>query len=513
MTPVLLDAFLAILRAWIPAFVQSRSGERAVEQAVGALLALGRRTLSRSLWALGRHDRDWSADYKLHSRACWKTQDLFLPVLQQAARLWDDSLLVVAMDDTRIRKTGRKILTAFYQRDPLSPKFRFNLMWGLRFLHFSLLVPLYRSNAEVPPRSLPVRFLEVPAIKKPGKKASAAEIEAHRQAVKEHNLSRSSVALLQELRQAADTADLRSRTILAVGDGGFCNRTLFRQPLDRIEIVARARRDCRLCRAAEPGGRRFYSTEQFTPDQIRQGEPVPWQQARIFHGGQWRDLRYKEVVPVYWRCGGAKRPLRLLVVAPVPYSSGKGKRKYYGQPLFCSPLTCIVPLPLCCKPTSIAGRSRSTTARSKIPSGSDKPSCAAADPSRANPPCWWPPTAPCSWLASRCSATHVRIPSPRCPNGVATLAAPLASIWLLSFARRPSPSLVHPLLAAASTARNWFWQPALEAHESRRSICLPLPSNRQRLPPSPTTPLLNCSGWSSETARSTATSACHRRSI
>lgn len=334
MPPVLLNAFLAILRAWIPAFVQSRSGERAVEQAVGALLALGRRTLSRSLWALGRQDRDWSADYKLHSRACWKTQDLFLPVLPQAARLWDDSLLVVAMDDTRIRKTGRKILTAFYQRDPLSPKFRFNLMWGLRFLHFSLLVPLYRSNAEVPPRSLPVRFLEVPAIKKPGKKASAAEIEAHRQAVKEHNLSRSSVALLQELRQAADTADLRSRTILAVGDGGFCNRTLFRQPLDRIEIVARARRDCRLCRAAEPGGRRFYSTEQFTPDQIRQGEPVPWQQARIFHGGQWRDLRYKEVVPVYWRCGGAKRPLRLLVVAPVPYSSGKGKRKYYGQPAF-----------------------------------------------------------------------------------------------------------------------------------------------------------------------------------
>jgi hypothetical protein len=26
--------------------------------------------------------------------------------------------------------------------------------------------------------------------------------------------------------------------------------------------------------------------------------------------------------------------LRLLVVAPVPYSSGKGKRKYYGEPAF-----------------------------------------------------------------------------------------------------------------------------------------------------------------------------------
>ena len=330
----LLDAFLEILRAWTPAFAQSRSAERAVNQALGALLALGRRTLSRSLWALGRQHQDWSADYKLHSRAKWKTQDLFHPILQQAARFCDDSLLVVAMDDTRIRKTGRKILTAFYQRDPLSPKFRFNLMWGLRFLHFSLLVPVYRSHAEVPPRSLPVRFLEVPALKKPGKKASAEEIQAHQQAVKQHNLSRSSVALLQDLRASADAAGLRSRTILAVGDAGFCNRTLFRQPLDRIQILARTRRDCRLCHAAAPGGLRFYSAELFTPDQIRQREAVPWQHTRIFHGGQWRDVRYKEISSIYWRSGGAKRPLRLLVVAPVPYPSGKGKRKYYRDPAF-----------------------------------------------------------------------------------------------------------------------------------------------------------------------------------
>jgi DDE family transposase len=329
----LLDALLEILRAWTLAFAQSRSGERAVDQALGSLLALGRRTLSRSLWALGRQHQDWSADYKLHSRANWNSQNLFQPVLQHAAGLCD-SLLVVAMDETRIRKTGRKILTASYQRDPLSPKFRFNLMWGLRFLHFSLLVPLYRSNPQVPPRSLPVRFLEVPAVKKPGKRASADEIQAYRQAVKVHNLSCRSVALLQDLRLSADAAGLCFRIILAVGDGSFCNRTLFREPLDRIEILARARRDCRLCFAAAPGGLRFYSAEQFTPDQIRQRESVPWHQAQIFHGGQWRGIRYKEVASVYWRSGGAKRPLRLLVVAPVPYDSGKGKRKYYGEPAF-----------------------------------------------------------------------------------------------------------------------------------------------------------------------------------
>ena len=321
------------MRDWSTAFAQSRSAERAIEQALGSLLALGRRTLSRSLWALGRQHQDWSAAYKLHSRARWQAQDLFQPILQRAASLCDDSCLVVAMDDTRIRKTGRKILSAFYQRDPQSPKFRFNLMWGLRFLHVSLLVPLYRSHA-IPPRSLPVRFLEVPAIKKPGRKATPLEIEAYQQAVKEFNLSRCTVTTLQQLRQSADAVHLASRTILAVGDGGFCNRTLFRPSLDRIEILARTRRDCRLCPADTSGGRRFYSVETFTPEQIRQRESEPWRQARIFHGGQWREVRYKEIFPIYWRVGAAKRPLRLFVVAPIPYDSGKGKRKYYRDPAF-----------------------------------------------------------------------------------------------------------------------------------------------------------------------------------
>jgi len=79
MQPLLLNALLTILRAWAPAFSQTRSAQRAVDQALGSLLSLGRRTLSRALLALGRQDQDWSADYKLHSRANWKAQELFQP--------------------------------------------------------------------------------------------------------------------------------------------------------------------------------------------------------------------------------------------------------------------------------------------------------------------------------------------------------------------------------------------------------------------------------------------------
>jgi hypothetical protein len=48
----------------------------------------------------------------------------------------------VAVDDTRLRKTGRAIPQARYHRDPLSPPFHVNLLRGLRFLQASLLLPL-----------------------------------------------------------------------------------------------------------------------------------------------------------------------------------------------------------------------------------------------------------------------------------------------------------------------------------------------------------------------------------
>ena len=66
---MLLSAFIAILQDWLPAFPQQRSGRRAITQALGSLLALGRRTLSRALWALGQQHQDWSAHYKLLGRS------------------------------------------------------------------------------------------------------------------------------------------------------------------------------------------------------------------------------------------------------------------------------------------------------------------------------------------------------------------------------------------------------------------------------------------------------------
>ena len=59
-----------------------------------------------------------------------------------------------------------------------------------------------------------------------------------------------------------------------------------------------------------------------------------WKECRIFHGGCFRSVRYKEMTNVYWQGGAKKRPLRLLVVAPVGYRISKKGRKYYRQPAY-----------------------------------------------------------------------------------------------------------------------------------------------------------------------------------
>jgi len=124
----LLAAFLAIVQDWRSVFPQQRTFQRGVRQALGSLVCLGRRCLTRIIWTNGGQNRSWSAEYFLHSRCQWEPQQLFQPILQRALAYCPQRLAGVAIDDTRLRKTGRAIPQAFYQRDPLSPPFHLNLM-------------------------------------------------------------------------------------------------------------------------------------------------------------------------------------------------------------------------------------------------------------------------------------------------------------------------------------------------------------------------------------------------
>jgi len=329
----LLGAFLDITRQWLHAFPQQRSFKRALCQALGGLVCLGRRTISRIIWTNGKQKLGWAPEYFLHSRCRWDPQKLFSPILKRALPWCSGNYIGVAVDDTRLHKTGKMIQQAFYQRDPLSPPFHVNLMLGLRFLQASLLVPLHKCSG-VGTRALPINFQEAPRVKKPSRKSSDEERKQYRIAARQHNLSQQFVAMAHRLRQSLDISGAALKILLLAVDGSFCNRTVFALVLKGVEIIARARKDAVLCFRASDGTRRFYDLHKFTPEQVRKDDSIPWKETKIFYGGKRRRVRYKLLSDLYWQGGARKRTLRLLVVAPTPYRKRKSARLYYRQPAY-----------------------------------------------------------------------------------------------------------------------------------------------------------------------------------
>lgn len=320
-------------QGWRSVFAQKRSRQRAIGHALALPCVMGRRTISRTLCALGRSGQDWSADYKMFSRSQWKAESLFDPVIEDYLVRYPEGPITAAIDDTKLAKTGKHIDTAFWQRDPMSPPFHVNLVYGLRFVQAALLFP-HHQEGDFSARGFPVAFQEAPAIKKPGKRASDQERAIYKQACKQQNLSTQALDTIRSLRQRLDQKGAMGRSLLATLDGSFCNQTFFKAELERTHLVARCRKDSRLCFPAAAGSRRRYDPQIFTPEEVRQEETVPWEQARVYFGGQWRTLRYKEVQGVLWKRGAGVRRLRLIVIAPTPYKLSKHARTSYRDPAY-----------------------------------------------------------------------------------------------------------------------------------------------------------------------------------
>jgi hypothetical protein len=330
----LLQHFRRITGEWAEAFAQPRTALRACALATGLLCGVGRRTITRALGFLAKEQVDWSADYRVFSRSPWQGEDLFDPMMAEAiARHADTGLLVMAWDDTVVSRTGRHVPGTAWRWDPLSPPFHVNFIRGQRYLLGALVLPLYRQDATSSPRTLPVRFVECPGVRKPGRKAEATELAQYREQKKKHTLSACFVTEARQLRRTLDEQGFADRVLHCALDGSYNNKTVWKAGLERTRIIARTRKDAKLCfPSSEPG--RAYARETWTPLSVYEDESRPWSTVRAFFGGQWRDIRFKEVSSVLWRSAGRDKPLRLIVLAPTPYRVSQNARKYYRQESF-----------------------------------------------------------------------------------------------------------------------------------------------------------------------------------
>jgi len=323
----LLEAFIFILQLWRPAFSSIRSFQSAQEYACAIVGAFGlKKTLTNISISTGNLDKKPSAIYKFFSLLKWSPDDLFNPILKESLQYFNKGYIVIGVDDSKFKKTGKKIPHTGWHRDSMSPAFHVNLMWGLRFLQFSLLLPLY-DTFSVPCRAIPIRFVDAPPIKKPGKKATEKEKKNYVQAKMTHNLSSIFVSEAKKIGEYLKSIGKASLRILFVCDGSFCNTICMTMKMKNADILARCRKNAVLCFEAKNEGRRKYSAKKFTPEDIREDKAIVYRTGSFFYGGKRREIRYKEVLNVLWQKVTKMLRLRLIVIAPIPYVKG-GKRNY-----------------------------------------------------------------------------------------------------------------------------------------------------------------------------------------
>lgn len=338
----LLETFIYILGFWRPAFSSIRSFNSASNYACAIIGSFGlKKTLANVAISIGNLDEKPSAIYKFFSLLKWSAEDLFNPIVEQCLPYFKKGYIAIAVDDSKFKKTGKKIPGTGWHRDPMSPKFHVNLIWGLRFLQFSALIPLY-DFGEIPCRAVPVRFIDAPPVKKPGKRASEQEKKDYVQAKMTHSLSTIFVNHARNLREFLNSIGQAALRIIYVCDGSFCNTICMTMQVQGADILARCKKNASLCFAAVDEGRKIYSSKKFTPESVRQNEEIPYKKGEFFYGGQYRGIRYKEVMNVLWQRVTKLLRLRLIVIAPIPYEHGG--RKSYREPGYLLTTDLITPV-------------------------------------------------------------------------------------------------------------------------------------------------------------------------
>ena len=324
-----------MLRAVIP---DRRNFERMRRLAFGLLTTPGRHTITAMIEATGRADRDWSADYRLFSRGDWNPQDLFRSLLPSILALQPNHQdpVIASLDDTHLKKTGRKIPGVSYKRDPMSPPFHVNLIRAQRFVHATLVVPFHPGASGC--RAIPVAFDHAPSVPKPGARASSEEIARYRQQQKQQNLSVYGATTMRRLRDDLDQAGASEQTLLIGADGGYTNKTILTRLAPRTEFIGRIRKDAVLHSLPDAhsglGRPRSYGAQTPTPEAFRQDDSIPWTTVKIFAAGREHDCEVKDIGPLLWRKAGCELPLRLIVIRPLGYKLTKNGRVLYRQPAY-----------------------------------------------------------------------------------------------------------------------------------------------------------------------------------
>ena len=240
--------------------------------------------------------------------------------------------LVVAVDDTLVRRSGTKSRAWAGSADPLGPAFQTNLVRGQRYVQFSAAWPLAAGAA----RLVPIGFHHAPGAPKLPKALAAdgAAQALHRAERQRLSLTVQTLAHHKTLRAATPAG----RKIVLTGDGGFHQRAHPQRTAGGTTYLGRMRKDAVLHHpppSKKPGskGRKLrYGARRRPPKHCSGDQKIPWRQVEAFAAGKRHRFKIKTMAPVLWRKAGADKKLRIIVITPLGYRLRKASKLLYRQP-------------------------------------------------------------------------------------------------------------------------------------------------------------------------------------
>ncbi len=294
------DSILPTLAAFSPLF-SDRVWVHAHQLALGALLAVGRRTVASALRALGlEQDERFTNFHRVLNRSRWSARSAsrILLFLILSAFVEAGAPIVLAADDTIERRRSRRIPARGLYRDPTrSTHGHLVRVWGLKWVAMAVLVRVPWSGRVW---ALPFLTVLAPAQKRYQKK------RAHKKAPR---------WVRQMVRQVRRWVG--SRPVVLVVDGGYaCVELALACFGADVVMVSRMRQDARLFhepgprRPGQRGRTRVKGERQRTIKEWARRGDTPWREAEVeWYGGERKLVKLYSRTGLWYRDG--RKPVRV----------------------------------------------------------------------------------------------------------------------------------------------------------------------------------------------------------
>jgi len=331
----LIDEFDRLWAQSIGAFRQCRVHKRAHSVAKGALTCLGRHTLTGMLTAAGRQFVDWSAAYRLFGQNRVDTEKLFDVIRANVLKELPESDIIAHMDDTIIRKKGKRVFGTAWRRDPTGPRFHTNFVWGQRFLQISMALPNSTGNCQS--KAIPIDFHHCPTITRPNKQAQPQQLLVYKEQQKNAKLSRQGSLRIAQLRHKLNLQGEQKRKLILCVDGSYTNSEVLKKLPGNVTLIGRIRKDSKLFKVPTKkdksvGRKRLYGDQLPSPEAIRKSANYRWEKVTAWAAGKTHAFNIKIVRNVRWRSAGEFNTMQLIIIRPLAYRLSKASPILYRQP-------------------------------------------------------------------------------------------------------------------------------------------------------------------------------------